>query len=67
MVDNKSGEEICLFVRDEQTGRFQFNPKALLALGINPVEAQRRGYPLKEQSAILAEGGAITGVIIEGT
>ena len=43
----KSDEEICLFVRDEQTGRFLFNAKALQALGIDPVEAQKRGYPLK--------------------
>jgi hypothetical protein len=42
------GKEISLFVRDEQNGRFLFNAKALQALGINPVEAQQRGYPLKE-------------------
>ncbi len=41
-----SGEEICLFVRDERTGRFLFNTRALQALGINPVEAQQRGYPV---------------------
>jgi hypothetical protein len=52
LVEGKSGEEICLFVRDEQTGRFLFKAKALQALGINPVEAQRRGYPTKEQSAL---------------
>ncbi len=52
MVDRKSDEEICLFVRDEQSGRFLFNAKALQALGINPVEAQQRGYPLKEQSTL---------------
>ena len=51
MVGKKSGEEICLFVRDEQTGRLLFNAKALQALGINPVEAQQRGYPMKERSA----------------
>ena len=54
MVDRKSDEEICLFVRDEQSGRFLFNAKALQALGINPVEAQQRGYPLKEQDAASA-------------
>jgi hypothetical protein len=43
MMGKKSGEEICLFVRDEQTGRFLFNAKALQALGINPVEAQNVG------------------------
>ena len=52
MVDRKSDEEICLFVRDEQTGRFLLNAKALQALEINPVEAQERGYPLTEQSAL---------------
>ena len=54
MVERKSDEEICLFVRDEQTGRFLFNAKALQALGINPGEARQRGYPTKEQS-VLAE------------
>ena len=51
-MNRKSDEEICLFVRDEQSGRFLFNAKELQALGINPVEAQQRGYPLKEQSAL---------------
>jgi hypothetical protein len=54
MMDRKSDGEICLFVRDEQTGRFLINAKALQALGINPVEAQERGYPLTEQSALTA-------------
>jgi len=52
MMVTQSDEEICLFVRDEQTGRFLFNAKALQALGINPVEAQQRGYRLKEQPAL---------------
>lgn len=51
-METKSDEEIRLFVRDEQSGRFLFNAKALRALGINPVEAEQRGYPLKEQSAL---------------
>ena len=51
-METKSGEEICLFVRDEQTGRFLFNAKTLQALGINPVEAQQLGYQLKDQSAV---------------
>jgi hypothetical protein len=46
-VGKKSGEEICLFVRDEQTGRFLFNAEALQALGINPVAARQRGYPMR--------------------
>jgi hypothetical protein len=52
MMERKSDEEICLFVRDEQTGRLLFNAKALQALGINPVEALQRGYPMTEQSAL---------------
>jgi hypothetical protein len=45
-VDRKSDEEIDLFVRDEQSGRFLINAKALQALGIDPAEARERGYPL---------------------
>ena len=48
----KLDEEICLFLRDEQSGRFLFNPTALQALGINPTEARQCGYPMKEQSAL---------------
>jgi len=51
-MPRKSNEEICLFVRDEQTGRLLFNAEALQALGINPTEAQQRGYPIKEKSAL---------------
>jgi hypothetical protein len=51
-MDRKSGEEIPLFVRDERTGRFLFNAEALKALGINPLEAQQRGYPMKGQPAL---------------
>jgi len=51
-MERKADEEICLFVRDEQTGRFLFNAKALQALGISPVKAQQRGYPLNEKSAL---------------
>ena len=48
----KLDEEICLFVRDEQSGRFLFNPMALQVLGINPTEARQGRYPIKEQSAV---------------
>jgi hypothetical protein len=48
----KLDEEICLFVRDEQSGRFLFNPMALQILGINPAEARQRRYPIKEQCAL---------------
>ena len=35
-MDRKSDEEISLFVRHEQTGRFLFNDRALQALGLDP-------------------------------
>ena len=44
----KSDDEISLFVRDEHTGHLHFNAEALHALGINPMQAQQRGYLLKE-------------------
>jgi hypothetical protein len=47
-MQRKSDEEIYLFVRDERSGRILFNAKALQALGMDPVEAQKRGYPLKD-------------------
>ena len=47
-MEGKSGEEICLFVRDEQTGRFLFNATAMQALGFDPAQMQERGYLLKE-------------------
>ncbi len=53
-MQSNADDEICLFIRDEKTGRFLFNPQALQALGINPVQALQRGYPLKEQSALAA-------------
>ncbi len=51
-VERKPDEEICLFVRDQQTRRFLFNVKALQALGINAVEAQQRGYPIEERPSL---------------
>jgi hypothetical protein len=57
MMERKSDEEICIFVRDEQSGRFLINAKALQALGINPAEAQQRGYPMNEQSAFVDAAG----------
>ena len=51
-MENKTDDEICLFVRDEQTGHFLYNAKALQVLGIDPMKAQQRGYPLNEQSAL---------------
>jgi hypothetical protein len=43
-MDRKSDEEIILFVRDEQTGRFLFNDRAMQALGLDPVQLPQRGY-----------------------
>jgi hypothetical protein len=47
-VPEKSEHQITLFVRDEKTGRYAFNARALKALGVDPVEARERGYPLNE-------------------
>jgi hypothetical protein len=49
-MEIQTDEKISLFVRDAQTGRFQFNARALQALGIVPTLAQQCGYPLTEQS-----------------
>ena len=51
-MENKTDDEICLFVRDEQTGRFLYNAKALQVLGIDPMKAQQRGYPLNERNPL---------------
>jgi hypothetical protein len=47
-MPEKSEHLITLFIRDEKTGRYAFNAKALKALGVDPAEARERGYPLKE-------------------
>ena len=52
-METKSDEDICLFFRDERTRRILFNPQALQVLGINPVEAWQRGYPMQEQPAMV--------------
>ncbi len=49
-MEIKTDEKISLFIRDEQTGRFLFNARALQALGIDPALAPHSGYPLTEQS-----------------
>ena len=41
-------DQITLFIRDEKTGRYAFNAKALKALGVDPAMARERGYPLKD-------------------
>jgi hypothetical protein len=45
-MDRKSDEEISLFVRHEQTGRFLYNDMALQVLGLDPAQLQQRGYPV---------------------
>jgi hypothetical protein len=45
-MDRKSDEEIALFVRDEQTGRFLFNDRAVQASGLDPIQLHQRGYPV---------------------
>jgi hypothetical protein len=56
-MERQSNEQISLFVRDKQTGRFVFNAKALQALGISPLEAQQSGYQMKQP---LADATALT-------
>ena len=46
-MPEKSNNQITLFIRDEKTGRYAFNAKALKAPGVD-AEARERGYPLKE-------------------
>jgi hypothetical protein len=58
-METKSHENICLFVRDEQTRRIVFNAKALQVLGIDPNQARERGYPMDEQSTAPEEEGLI--------
>ena len=47
-MPQNSDNQIALFVRDEKTGRYTFNAKALKVLGIDPAVARERGYPLKD-------------------
>ena len=42
-MERNSDEEICLFIRDDETGRYMFNAEALKALGIDPSEMWERG------------------------
>jgi hypothetical protein len=46
--------QIALFARNERTGRYVFNSQALKALGIDPAEAQDRGYQLEDESGSAA-------------
>jgi hypothetical protein len=51
-METRSDQNICLFVRDEQTRRIVFNTKALQVLGIDPIRARERGYPTEEKNTI---------------
>jgi hypothetical protein len=57
-MERKSEEDITIFIRDEQSGRVVFNAKALQALGIDPTEAEQRGYRIKDQSETAKEPSA---------
>jgi hypothetical protein len=50
MPKHPDDHQITLFIRDEKTGRYIFNSKALKALGIDPTIARELGYPLKDSS-----------------
>jgi hypothetical protein len=45
-MDRNTDEEISLFVRDEKTGRFMFNDRAVQALGLDPIRLRQRGFPV---------------------
>jgi hypothetical protein len=49
-MQEKPNEQVRLFIRDQATGRHLFNPEALRALGINPAEAQERGFQITPRS-----------------
>jgi hypothetical protein len=51
-MQEKSNEQVRLFIRDQTTGRHSFNPEALRALGINPAEAQERGFQTTPRSEV---------------
>lgn len=42
-MEIKTDDKMSLFVRDAQTGRFQFDAKALRVLGIDPTLARQCG------------------------
>ena len=54
-MQEKPNEQVKLFIRDQTTGRHAFNPEALLALGINPAEAQERGFEITPRSEAVAD------------
>ena len=44
-MPQNSDNHIALFIRDEKTGRYTFNPKALKVLGIDPRSSARKRLP----------------------
>jgi hypothetical protein len=52
-MQEKPVEQVRLFLRDQITGRHLFNREALLALGINPTEAQSRGFQISLKASAL--------------
>jgi hypothetical protein len=52
-MQEKPVEQVSLFIRDQITGRHLFNREALLALGINPAEAQERGFRISLPASAL--------------
>jgi hypothetical protein len=45
-MQEKANDQVKLFIRNQSIGRHMFNPEALQALGINPAEAQERGFQI---------------------
>ena len=54
-MSQNSNDHITLFIRNEKTGRYSFNEKALRALGVDPAEASDRGYPVKQPEETLPD------------
>jgi hypothetical protein len=54
-MQEKPNEQDKLFIRDQITGRHTFNPEALRALGINPAEAQERGFQITPRSETVVD------------
>jgi hypothetical protein len=52
-MQEKPVEKVRLFIRDQITGRHTFNSEALLALGIDPAEAQARGFQISLTASAL--------------
>ena len=54
-MQEKPNEQVRLFIRDQTTGRHMFNPEALRALGIDPEEAQERGFQITPRSEAVVD------------